>query len=416
MIIIHAMNGFQVRPRLLTAEVQRLFRSFPVVVLTGARQTGKSTLLTRLLTLPKAHYETLDDLNTLERARREPDALLEHDGPLVLDEVQRAPDLMLAVKRRVDRNPRAGQLLLSGSANLALLQKVSESLAGRAASVTLHPMTVRERAGDPSAGSWQTVFDRPQSVPDGRKAPLDEWALSTGFPAPALRRGPRFKWDWLDAYTRTYLERDLQELARIDGLVDFRRLMRGAALRSGKLLNQTELGRDTGIPQPTVHRYLNLLEASWLLVRQPAWSVSRTRRLIKSPRVFFTDPALTAGLAGARTAAEVASADLRGPLLETLVLSDLLSWQSVTRPRPEIFYWRTAEGVEVDFVIEHQNRLLPIEVKATTDPGLNDVASLRTFLEEHGAKAPHGVLLYAGERRLKLAERIWALPLTSVLA
>src|SRR5207237_780033 len=113
-----------------------------------------------------------------------------------------------------------------------------------------------------SAGSWETLVSRPQSLRDGSRAPVDAWGLSTGFPAPGLRPSRRLQWDWLDGYTRTYLERDLQELSRIDGLVDFRRLMRAAALRSGRILNQTELGRDAGLPQPTVHRYLNLLEAS----------------------------------------------------------------------------------------------------------------------------------------------------------
>lgn len=415
MIIIHHVNGYQMRPRLLTAEVQRLFRSFPVVLLSGARQTGKSTLLTRLLSLRGPRFETLDDLATLERAKREPDALLEHDGPLVIDEVQRAPELLLAIKRHVDRRARPGRFLLSGSANLALMQRVSESLAGRAATVALQPMTLRERAGEGSAGAWQALLDRPQAMGRAARAPVDEWALSTGFPAPALRRGVRFKWDWLEAYTRTYLKRDLQELARIDALVDFRRLMRAVALRQGKMMNQTELGRDVGLPQPTVHRYLNLLEASWLLFRQPAYAVTRTKRLIKTPRLFLTDAGLAASLAGVLSARQLAEEGLRGAFLETVVLADLLAWQQVSHPRPELYYWRTSDNVEVDFVLEHAGELFALEVKATSSPGLNDASGLRAFLEEYDGRARHGVVLHCGEETMKLADRIWAVPLGAVL-
>ncbi len=415
MIIMHGVNGYHPRPRLLAAEVQRLMRSFPVVAVTGARQTGKSTLLTRLLQLKGARFETLDDLGALERARLEPDAFLEHDGTLVIDEVQRVPELLLAIKRHVDRRGRMGRFLLSGSANLALLHRVSESLAGRAATVTLHPMTLRERSGEGAAGSWSTLLERPQSLAAAGRAPVDDWVLSTGFPAPALKPGARFRWDWLEAYTRTYLERDLQELSRIDALVDFRRLMRALALRQGRMMNQTELGRDAGLPQPTVHRYLNLLEASWLLHRLPAYAVSRTKRLIKTPRLFVADTGLAASLAGVTTKPQAAEAALRGPLLETLVLTDFLAWQQVAHPRPEIHYWRTATDLEVDFVIEQGGELIALEVKATTSPGLNDAESIRALLEEYGPRARHGVVLHAGEQTLKLADRVWAVPLTALL-
>ncbi|MGN2391020.1 ATP-binding protein [Pelomicrobium sp. G1] len=207
---------------------------------------------------------------------------------------------------------------------------------------------------------------------------------------------------WFDGYVRTYLERDLQELAAISALPDFRRLMRAASLRLGQLLNQTELARDVALPQPTVHRWLNLLETSYLLVRLPAYAVNRTKRLIKSPKLYWNDTGLALHLAGVDAPG--------GAHLENLVLGDLLAWRDARLERPELCYWRTTLGEEVDFVIETGGKLLPIEVKATARPRLPDAAHLRTFRKEYGRKARAGLLLHTGTTLEWLAPDVLAAP------
>lgn len=187
---------------------------------------------------------------------------------------------------------------------------------------------------------------------------------------------------WFDGYVRTYLERDLQDLATISALPDFRRLMRAACLRVGQLVNQTELGRDVSLPQPTVHRWLNLLETSYLLVRLPAYAVNRTKRLIKAPKIYWGDTGIALHLAEMDEPA--------GAHLENVVLQDLLAWRDARIERAELGYWRTAVGEEVDFVIEAGGKLLPIEVKATTRPRLAEAAHLRTFRQEYGKKSRPG--------------------------
>lgn len=187
---------------------------------------------------------------------------------------------------------------------------------------------------------------------------------------------------------RTNLERDLQQVSLISALPDSRRLMRAACLRLGQLVNQTELGRDVALPQPTVHRCLNLLETSYLLVRLPAYAVNRTKRLIKSPKLYWGDTGVALHLAE--------GAEPAGAHLENLVLEDLLAWRDASLDRAEVFYWRTTIGEEVDLVIEIGGRLLPIEVKATARPRLTDTAHLRTFRGEYGSKARAGLLLHAG--------------------
>jgi len=387
----------------------------PVVVVTGARQTGKSTLVRDLLADDRAYY-SLDDLDVLQQARRSPDDLVERAGRLVLDEVQRAPDLLLAIKRAVDRRRQTGRYVLTGSANLLLMQRVSESLAGRAGYLALWPMTRREAEGLGRSGLWPELLehsadDWPDLLADQEAKPCawTDVALRGGYPVPAVEladAGDRSI--WFDAYIRTYLERDLQDLSAIDNLVDFRRLMGATCLRLGQLVNQTELGRDVQLSQPTVRRWLNLMETSCQLVRLPAYSVNRTRRLIKSPKAYWCDTPLALQLAGVTRP--------RGPHFENLVLDDLLAWRdaSVTR-RPGIFYWRTAAGHEVDFVIERNGELVGIEVKATSRPRAADAAHLRTFRDEYGEDVRGCLLLHTGDTVERLGPRIVATPWWRVL-
>jgi predicted AAA+ superfamily ATPase len=401
-------------PRLVDTALAERLRVMPAVVVTGARQTGKSTLAEHLAP-GRRRYRSLDDLDVLDAARRDPEVLVGSGEPVTLDEVQRAPDLLLAVKRAIDRDRTPGHFLLTGSANLLLMKGVSESLAGRASYLALWPMTRGEQRGGARAGAWDALLAADESdwldVLAARPAEPEDWralALRGGFPTPALTmRTDAERAVWFDGYVRTYLERDLQDLAAISALPDFRRLMRAACLRLGQLLNQTELARDVSLPQPTVHRWLNLLETSYMLVRLPAYAVNRTKRLIKSPKLYWGDTGVALNLAGV--------GEPGGAHLENLVLCDLLAWRDARLERAELGYWRTTIGEEVDFVIETGGRLLPIEVKSGPRPRLADAAHLRTFRKEYGRKARAALLLHTGSTLEWLAPDVLAAPWWRVL-
>lgn len=401
-------------PRAVGAALRERLGAMPAVVVTGMRQTGKSTLVEQLVA-GRRRYQSLDELDVLDAARREPELLLEGAEPVTLDEVQREPELLRAVKRAIDRRRVPGRFLLTGSANLLLMRKVSESLAGRASYLTLWPMTRREQLGRGRCGLWDELLaaadEEWHAILAAEPDEPSDWrplALRGGFPTPAVEmRKPVERSVWMDGYVRTYLERDLQDLASISALPDFRRLMRAASLRAGQLVNQAELGRDVGLPQPTVHRWLNLLETSYLLVRLPAYAVNRTKRLIKSPKLYWGDTGLLLHLSG--------STEPGGAHLENLVLQDLLSWRDARLDRAELGYWRTATGEEVDFVVEAGGRLMPIEVKASARPRLADTAHLRTFRAEYGKKARAGLLLHTGSTLAWLAPGILAAPWWKVI-
>ena len=405
---MHGMNDL-ILPRHAISGLERRLRVMPVAVVTGARQTGKSTLVQQLTGEPR-RYVTLDDLDARGAARQDPGLLLDGRQPLTIDEVQREPELLHAIKRSVDLGRRPGQYLLTGSANLLLMQRVSESLAGRASYINLWPMTRREQLGMRPGTVWEGLLSADPGewidllhADPGQPEDWRELARRGGFPVPALQfSDPEDRAIWFDGYVRTYLERDLQDISSISALPDFRRVMRAVCLRVGQLLNQSALGRAISLTQPTTHRYLNLLETSYLFIRLPAYANNRTKRLVKSPKAYWSDTGLAMYLSQ--------ETEPRGEHLENLVLHDLLVWRDGRTAPADLYYWRTATGEEVDFVIETQGRLLPIEVKSGSRPRLNDARRLRSFLAQYDDLCRAGLLLHAGEQCEWLAPNVLAAP------
>jgi predicted AAA+ superfamily ATPase len=420
MIIIHSMNRLTFRPRALASVLERALADHPIVILAGARQTGKTTLVQHLPSAASRVFKTLDDIDVLEMARERPADLLAQGARLTLDEVQRAPEILLAVKRDVDQRRRRGRFLLTGSANLLLMREAADSLAGRAVYVHLMPFTGAESEGMGKVPPWSEVARarKPEDLVESFGAMprlRRDWrrrCLVGGMPRAVLARSARERSGWFDGYLRTYLERDLRDLSDVASLPDFRRLMGLAVHRLGRLLNQTELGRDAGIAQATAHRYLNLLDVSFQTHRVPAMTARRSRRLIKSPKLYWTDTGVAAHLAGISSMRDLRSSGLESALLENLVLVGLTAWREMHRPRPELSYWRTTAGAEVDFVIEMGSRAVPVQVRTSRRARTDDLKELESFLDEHSDRAPLGVLLHDGEEPSVMTRRVAALPVS----
>ncbi|MFN8489463.1 MAG: ATP-binding protein [Caldilineaceae bacterium] len=400
--------------RWLTPLLQAASTDHPVVVLTGARQVGKSTLLRHAEPFRSWRYHTMDDFNSLRQATEDPASLWAGTDAVVLDEVQKAPKLIAAVKKTVDEQRPPVRFVLSGSANLLLMQQVSESLAGRAVYFILNPMTLGEIQRQPPprlltaalAGQWPAEAQLAESLPD--TTPL----LLRGFLPRLLMLEREEAWpQWWEGYVATYLERDLRQVAQIDALVDFRRLMELLALRTGQLVNQSDLGRDARLSQSTVHRYLNLLETTHLFERLPAYTASHTTRLLKAPKAFWTDPGLAIFLSGYFDQASLRASREFGSYFETFIYLHLRVLTSLLIPRARLYFWRTQTGDEVDFVVEHGRRLLAIEIKITDNPGYRHADELRTFLQAH-PDAVGGLLIHCGKSIRRLDEKIVAVPWT----
>ncbi|MBM4033800.1 MAG: ATP-binding protein [Planctomycetes bacterium] len=401
-------------PRETTSRLVKALRALPVVVLSGLRQTGKSTLLQHEEALLKGRaYRTLDDFATLAAARANPEALL--GDAAILDEVQRCPELLLAVKRSVDEGRRPGRFILSGSANLALLGHVSETLAGRAAYFALQPMTRREARGATGKPPFLAEFIRSQELPRGAAEPVTEEEVLAGGLPPACLGPADAVAEWFRGYVQTYIERDVRQLSQIADLVAFRTLAQLAALRTGQVLVVSTLARDAKLTAATAGRYLDLLEASFVLRRLPPFLKNRSSRLIKSPKLHVTDSGLAAHLAGVDRLEPGRDDLLRGALIETYTAQNLAALLEAHLPDAQLSYWHEQGRHEVDFVIEAGRKVLAVEVKAATRWAESDLAGLRAFVARTPA-CTAAVLAYNGRQAVRLDGKLFAIPLGHVVA
>jgi len=420
MIIIQIMKIQGYRKRALQDAVENALRAHPVVVVSGARQTGKTTLVRNLPSSGKRVFETLDDLDVLEVASKRPEELLARGRRLTVDEVQRVPGLLLAIKRDVDRRRQNGRFLLTGSANLMLMRQVADSLAGRAVYMLLSPFTAGEKRGEGTVPPWQGVLacKNAQAAVDLvrsfaiRKTDIRSEILTGGMPPAVLARSAIERSHWFEGFVRTYVERDLRDVSQVSSLPDFRRLMTLAAHRIGQIANQSELARDAGLSQATAHRHINLLETTYQVHRLPVYGANPSKRLIKAPKLYWTDSGLAAHLVGLTGLSAVEKSPRTGALLENLILTGLLAWRESVHPRPELFYWRTAGGAEVDFVIERGARLLPVEIKKAKQVGLSDIRHLELFLGDYKDKASWAALLHDTDEPHLITAKVAGLPIS----
>lgn len=392
----------------------------PVVIVTGARQAGKSTLVRNLADSEQARrYVTLDDTTILAAAQDDATGFLAGlEKPVTLDEVQRAPNLFLPLKAEVDRNRTPGRFLLTGSANVLLLPQLSESLAGRMEILTLRTLSqgeiegARERFVD-------AMFDD-ASLPRLSGAAEDRSALFArmlrgGYPEAVARLTEARRRAWFASYVTTILQRDVRDLANIEGLTALPRLLSLIAARASGLLNFAEVSRSSTIPQSTLKRYMALLEMTFLVEPLPAWAGSLSRRLVKAPKLFLCDTGLLSHLQGLTEERLAADMNLAGALAENFVVSELRKQVAWSDTQPELFHFRAQTGQEVDVVMEDRaGRIVGIEVKASASVGANDFKGLRDLAATVAGKFRRGVVLYTGSESVPFGENFHALPISAL--
>lgn len=405
-------NGGMLR-RNLAPRIVAATRDTPVVLLHGARQTGKSTLVKQVGGTARA-YVTLDETTALAAASHDGASFLESfDGPVVLDEVQRAPGLFKAIKASVDRDRTPGRYLLTGSANVLLVPRVSESLAGRVEILTLWPLSQGEIEGR-SERFIDAVFGA--RAPRGPKAErsggsLGERILTGGYPEPLARKDAARRGAWFESYLATVLQRDVRELANIDGLTELPRLLALLASRTAGLLNFADLARGLSMPQSTLKRYFALLESTFLVVLVPAWSTNMGLRLTKAPKLMLADTGLACHVLGMSVPRMKTDANMRGALLENFVAMELTKQITWSETRARLFHFRTTAGREVDLVLEDSaGRIVGIEVKAAGSVGDDDFRGLRALQEAAGDRFHRGIVLHDGEEGIQFAPQLMAAP------
>lgn len=395
--------------RTLEPVLRRAAREFPAVVVTGPRQSGKSTLLRHCFA--RSHgYVSLEPPDVQAAAAADPRGFLDlWPPPVIFDEAQQAPGLLPYIKERIDENRgRAGQYLLSGSQNLLLTEQVAESLAGRAAILRLLPMSRSELAEE---AQRKPGFERLRPA-------LDRSLTGAGFWSSVLRGGyPEIALDtqrdaglWFSSYVQTYLERDVRRLRNVGDLTQFQAFLGMLAARSGQLLNLADLGRDLGIALNTVKAWIAVLEATHQIVVIRPYFANVGKRLVKTPKIYFTDPGIVCHLTGISEPAHAAAGPLTGALAETAVVAEILKHFAHRGREPRVWFWRTSTGDEVDLLVETQHGLVPIEIKATATPTAAMATAIRRLRDAVPRLAPRGFVIHTGDVTLPLGGNTLALP------
>jgi predicted AAA+ superfamily ATPase len=415
-----------IQPVLETAASQ-----FPAVVLTGPRQSGKTTVLRRLFG-ERYEYVSMEALDTRALAAEDPRAFLRlHKPPVILDEVQQAPGLLPYIQELIEeRREHNGQFILSGSQNLLLLRQVSESLAGRAAILKLLPLSLREWCGEPRRPlPWRAA---PGGQTDSRPAaacaellsrPDGLWqSLFRGL-YPGLSASPAPDWlRWQQSYIETYLERDVRTVRQVGDLMTFQSFLRLLAARSGQILNMTGIATELGLTLNTVKAWISVLLTSYQIIVLEPYHANLGKRLVKRPKVYFTDTGTLCYLVGLRDPLHAMQGPMAGAIMETAVVAELTKAYLHGGDEPRLAFWRTSRGSEVDIIVEDQLRLYPIEVKASATQRPEMARGIAEFARTLAATRAEGVrpspqpgyVVYAGDRAVPLGDGVTGLPLGSL--
>lgn len=390
--------------RHLTPALRRAAEQYPVVTVTGPRQSGKTTLVRAVF--PGHRYASLEAPDVRARAVSDPRGFLGRGDPMILDEIQRAPELLSYVQGLVDEDARPGSFIVTGSQNIVLMRSVSQTLAGRTALLLLPPFSLAELHGWPALdpGTLDRQRVAPQTPAATRPSEAELWpTLLAGFYPPVHDRGlaPR---DWLADYFRTYVERDLREVTQVLDLRAFETFVRLAAARTATELNLSALAADAGVTHQTARRWLTALEIGYVATTLPPHYANYRKRLRKRPRLHFLDSGLVCYLLGIQDAETLALHPLRGAVFESFVVAELVKARAARRRDPGLYFWRDATGHEIDILIDAGRRLVPVEVKSGRTVPPDAVSGLQWWTSIPSNPNRSGVLVHGGTDEFDLGD------------
>jgi predicted AAA+ superfamily ATPase len=386
------------------------------VLLTGPRQAGKTTLAQALAGEARV-YHTLDNATTLAAAQSDPTGFVRNLEYAAIDEVQRAPGLLLAIKESVDADPRPGRFLLTGSANLMTIPRVADSLAGRMEAVRLLPLAQSEIAASGPGDFLARAFRGEAPVAGGRRVgpALVDAVLTGGYPEALARKDWGRRQDWYLDYVDAVVNRDVRDVAAIDQLDRMPRLLRALAEHAGQLANYTGIGAAVGLNHVTTRRYAAVFEQLYLIHTLPPWHSNALKRLTSTPKLHFLDSGLLAALRGITPERIALDRGVFGPILESFVVAELLKLAGWNGERLRFSHYRDKDKCEVDAVIEDRvGRVLGIEVKASASVNAADFRGLRRLAEATGDRFAQGLVLYDHDRLVPFGDRLWAAPLSAL--
>lgn len=402
--------------RHISSNILESLTDTPVVLIRGARQTGKTTLVRDLI--PEhisSEYVTLDNATALSAAQNDPAGFIAGVGkPVVIDEIQKAPELLPAIKEHVDRDRTPGSFILTGSADIMAGLRVSDSLAGRMELFDLWPLSRAEIRGS-NANLVDALFGPDLDWPAPTEADVMNAVLTGGYPEALARSGERRRQAWFSAYVTTIVERDVRDISSIQDLTAMPRLLQLLASRTGQLLSYADISRGLTIPQTTLKRYMAILEATFLIRELPAWAVNIGKRVTKASKLLFSDTGLAAHLAGMNPDRLTHDRHAFGHLLENFVVCEIAKHATWSRSRVALNHFRSHAGQEVDLILEDPaGNIVGVEIKASASPTASDFKGLRLLAQSCPGKFLRGVVLHLGHDTVPFGENLHALPIAGM--
>lgn len=397
--------------------LEETLSSSRVVLLNGPRQSGKTTLMELVSEEHGMEYVTFDDVRYLAAAKQDPIGFLSGlNKPVILDEVQRVPEIFLPIKKDVDKNRSPGRYALTGSANPLLIPKLGDSLAGRMQILNMWPLSQGELIGIQETFLQDvfspTAFKHISSIAQSKENIIMKLLIG-GYPAMQSEKRMRQRTSWCNSYINTILQKDVQDLARIDGLAHLPNLLQLLAVHCAGLMNTAQISRDCRLPTTTIHRYIQLLETLFLIIQLPAWSSNMGTRLIKSPKVYLVDTGLLSYLLEADEERLMYNPNMTGHILENFVLTELYKQASWSEKRIKLFHFRTSNGIEVDIILENSaGKIVGIEVKSSETVRAEDFNGLKHLKNIAGDKFTRGIVLYLGDKQIPFEQEMIAVPIS----
>lgn len=396
--------------------VETVKNNYPITLVTGPRQVGKSTLLKNLY--PDTNYETLDDPLLLQAISSDPVGYLKLQGtPFIIDEVQRLPELFLSLKYIVDTNKANGMYFLSGSQKFELMKNVSESLSGRISLIEVLGLSSREIYGDPFSMPFMPTLDylsarKPKIPSDGKEL----WRRIHRGAMPHLYDDPSVDWErYYSDYVNTYIERDIQRLEQVGNGLAFLQFMVSLASRTGELLNMDSIAKDVGISAPTVKKWISILQKSNVIYLLQPFSLNVSKRIVKTPKVYFTDTGLVAYLCKWLTPETLMNGAMAGNIFETFVISEIIKSYYNAGKEANLYYYRDTNGSEVDLLLYRDGTLYPVEIKKTASPNVKDIKHFKTLESAYPTvKIGQGGVICSYEKVLPLGENNRIIPVNFI--
>jgi uncharacterized protein len=408
---------FQFVQRFAARRVATALTDTPVVMLIGPRQCGKTTLVQQFADKDR-EYVTLDDDTVLEAARNDPAGFVRGFDLVTIDEVQRAPELLRAIKRSVDNDRRAGRFLLTGSANILTLPQVSESLAGRMEIVNLMPISRAEILGkEPTFLKMAFNGKLVKPGPDIEGDQLVHTVLVGGYPEMLRREDSRRRQAWARDYVKAIVQRDVRDIAEVEKLDQLPRLLQALAHQSGQLTNFTQIGGQIGMDDKTTRKYTGILEQLFLVQRVSPWFRNELKRLIKTPKLHFVDSGLLATLLALTTEQIAKDRSTFGALLETFVFAEVMKQTTWSDAGYTLHHYRDKDQDEVDIVVEDEHgALVGVEVKASATVHASDFKGMRKLMDICGDDLKLGIVMYDGTKVVPFGDRLFAAPISCLWA